>query len=66
MGQGRGGHRFKVLGQRCRGGCEEEYFDAANGNDLELAAYEGGGSGDNKQLQRKLDGYLGVSNRNAD
>ena len=45
--------------QRCRGGCEEEYFDAVNGNDLELAADKGGGSGDNKQLQRKLDGRLG-------
>ena len=52
-------HRYKVLEQRCRGGCEEEYFDAVNGNDLELAADKGGGSGDNKQLQRKLDGHLG-------
>ena len=41
------------------GGYEKEYFDAVNGNDLELAAYEGGGSGDNEQLQRKLDGHLG-------
>ena len=39
--------------------CEEDYFDAVNGNDLELTASEGGGSGDNKQLLRKLDGYLG-------
>ena len=67
---GQGGHRFKVLGQGFCGGvvgcCEEEYFDAVNGNDLELAADKGGGSGDNEQLQRKLDGHWGVSNRNAD
>ena len=49
-----------------RGRCEEEYFDAANGNDLELAVYEGGGSGDNKQLERKLDGHLGCSKQNEE